>query len=99
MQFSFDTNAYREFVSLLVYHPLFGYWREPKRLDDRRRRIRSVIFLISSRSNLLVTCFQEDATSLARRVKKTDAREIESYYKQYYEKYVLALNKGDQADR
>lgn len=36
---------------------------------------------------------------MARRIKKTDAREIESYYKQYYEKYVLALNKGSQADR
>ncbi|KAH6765351.1 callose synthase 5 [Perilla frutescens var. hirtella] len=42
---------------------------------------------------------REDGSSLARRSKKTDAREIESYYKQYYDKYLLALNKGDQADR
>ncbi|KAG6408203.1 hypothetical protein SASPL_131207 [Salvia splendens] len=42
---------------------------------------------------------REDGPSMARRVKKTDAREIESYYKQYYENYVLALNKGNQADR
>lgn len=42
---------------------------------------------------------REDGPSLARRTKKTDAREIESYYKQYYHNYLLALNKGDQADR
>lgn len=42
---------------------------------------------------------QDNATSLETRVKKTDAREIESFYKQYYEHYVVALNKGDKADR
>ncbi|KAL6555852.1 Callose synthase 5 [Orobanche hederae] len=42
---------------------------------------------------------RDNASTLAARVKKTDAREIESFYKQYYEHYVLALNKGDQADR
>ena len=36
---------------------------------------------------------------MERRVEKTDSREIESYYKQYYKKYVLALNKGNQTDR
>ncbi|KAK6152988.1 hypothetical protein DH2020_012627 [Rehmannia glutinosa] len=36
----------------------------------------------------------DNASTLASRVKKTDAREIESFYKQYYEHYVLALNKG-----
>ncbi|KAL6551933.1 Callose synthase 5 [Orobanche gracilis] len=41
----------------------------------------------------------ENASTLASRVKKTDAREIESFYKQYYEHYVVALNKGEQADR
>ncbi|KAK6128378.1 hypothetical protein DH2020_037854 [Rehmannia glutinosa] len=41
----------------------------------------------------------DNASTLASRVKKTDAREIESFYKQYYEHYVLALNKGEQADR
>ncbi|EPS63966.1 hypothetical protein M569_10816, partial [Genlisea aurea] len=42
---------------------------------------------------------RDNASTLASRVKKTDAREIESFYKQYYENYVLALNKGEQADR
>ncbi|PIN05529.1 1,3-beta-glucan synthase [Handroanthus impetiginosus] len=42
---------------------------------------------------------RDNASTLASRVKKTDAREIESFYKQYYEHYVLALNKGEQADR
>lgn len=42
---------------------------------------------------------QDNASTLASRVKKTDAREIESFYKQYYEQYVVALNKGEQADR
>ncbi|XP_042024280.1 callose synthase 5-like [Salvia splendens] len=42
---------------------------------------------------------REDGPSMERRVEKTDSREIESYYKQYYKKYVLALNKGNQTDR
>lgn len=42
---------------------------------------------------------QDNASSLAARVKKTDAREIESFYKQYYEHYVVALNKREQVDR
>ncbi|KAG8383820.1 hypothetical protein BUALT_Bualt04G0053600 [Buddleja alternifolia] len=42
---------------------------------------------------------RDNASTLAARVKKTDAREIESFYKQYYEHYVVALNKGEQADR
>lgn len=42
---------------------------------------------------------QENASSLEARTKKTDAQEIESYYKQYYEKYVMALDQGEKADR
>lgn len=42
---------------------------------------------------------QDDAPSVAARVKKTDAREIESFYKQYYENYVKALDQGEKADR
>lgn len=41
---------------------------------------------------------QDNASSLASRVKKTDAREIESFYQQYYEKYVIALDQGEKAD-
>ncbi|KAL6502252.1 Callose synthase 5 [Orobanche hederae] len=40
----------------------------------------------------------DNASSLSSRVKKTDARELESFYKQYYEQYVVSLNKGEQAD-
>ncbi|XP_051127343.1 callose synthase 5-like isoform X2 [Andrographis paniculata] len=42
---------------------------------------------------------RENESTLAARVKRTDAREIESYYKQYYEQYVMELNKGEQTDR
>ncbi|XP_071914345.1 callose synthase 5 [Coffea arabica] len=51
------------------------------------------------KTRLLQRLERDNASSLASRVKKTDAREIESFYKQYYEHYVLALNKGEQADR
>ena len=42
---------------------------------------------------------QDNSPSLSKRVKKSDAREIESFYQQYYENYVRALDKGEQADR
>ncbi|CAM8881815.1 unnamed protein product [Rhodiola kirilowii] len=48
---------------------------------------------------LLQRLERDNASSLASRVKKTDAREIESFYSQYYEKYVRALDQGEQADR
>ncbi|MCL7034193.1 hypothetical protein MKW94_014732, partial [Papaver nudicaule] len=41
----------------------------------------------------------DSASTLPYRVKKTDAREIESFYRQYYEHYVRALDKGEAADR
>ncbi|XP_031263321.1 callose synthase 5 isoform X2 [Pistacia vera] len=48
---------------------------------------------------LLQRLERDNASSLASRVKKTDAREIESYYQQYYEHYVRSLDQGEQADR
>ncbi|KAI9074796.1 hypothetical protein K1719_043220 [Acacia pycnantha] len=48
---------------------------------------------------LLQRLERDNASSLASRVKKTDAREIQAYYKQYYEHYVRALDQGEQADR
>ncbi|KAK9142299.1 hypothetical protein Syun_011699 [Stephania yunnanensis] len=48
---------------------------------------------------LLQRLERDNASSLAYRVKKSDAREIESFYQQYYEHYVRALDKGEQADR
>ncbi|XP_024977661.1 callose synthase 5-like [Cynara cardunculus var. scolymus] len=51
------------------------------------------------KTSLLQRLERDDAPSVAARVKKTDAREIESFYKQYYEKYVKALDQGEKADR
>ncbi|KAM3282637.1 callose synthase 5 [Capsicum chacoense] len=51
------------------------------------------------KTNLFQRLERDNASSLTSRVKKTDAREIESFYKQYYEQYVVSLNKGEQADR
>ncbi|XP_058067565.1 callose synthase 5 [Magnolia sinica] len=48
---------------------------------------------------LLQRLERDNTPSLAARVKKTDAREIESFYQQYYEHYVRALDQGEQADR
>ncbi|KAJ1405051.1 Vacuolar protein sorting-associate protein Vta1/Callose synthase, N-terminal [Sesbania bispinosa] len=48
---------------------------------------------------LLQRLERDNATSLASRVKKTDAREIQAYYQQYYEHYVRTLDQRDQADR
>ncbi|KAF7834153.1 callose synthase 5 [Senna tora] len=48
---------------------------------------------------LLQRLERDNASSLASRVKKTDAREIQAFYKQYYEQYVRALDQGEQADR
>ncbi|KAM4117260.1 hypothetical protein ACJW30_02G110300 [Castanea mollissima] len=51
------------------------------------------------KTGLLQRLERDNASSLASRVKKTDAREIESFYQQYYEHYVRALDQGEQADR
>ncbi|KAL9313852.1 hypothetical protein ACSQ67_019304 [Phaseolus vulgaris] len=48
---------------------------------------------------LLQRLERDNGQSLALRVKKTDAREIQAYYQQYYEHYVRALDEGEQADR
>lgn len=45
------------------------------------------------------TLIQDNISSLPSRVKQTDLREIESFYKQYYEHCVRALDKAEQADR
>ncbi|XP_065871469.1 callose synthase 5-like isoform X3 [Euphorbia lathyris] len=42
---------------------------------------------------------EDNASNLAAWVKKTDAREIESFYQQYYEQYVRSHDQGDKADR
>ncbi|XP_024527354.1 callose synthase 5 isoform X1 [Selaginella moellendorffii] len=48
---------------------------------------------------LLQRLEKDNASSLAQRVKRSDAKEIQYYYQQYYEKYVKALDKIDQSDR
>ncbi|KAL9241707.1 hypothetical protein vseg_015785 [Gypsophila vaccaria] len=51
------------------------------------------------KTSLLQRLERDNATSLDRRVKKSDAREIESYYQTYYSQYIRALDQGEQADR
>ncbi|XP_011624302.2 callose synthase 5 [Amborella trichopoda] len=51
------------------------------------------------KTSLLQRLERDNAPSLAARIKKSDAREIESFYQQYYEHYVRALDRGEQADR
>ncbi|XP_065866870.1 callose synthase 5-like [Euphorbia lathyris] len=51
------------------------------------------------KTSLLQRLERDNASSLASRIKKTDAREIESFYQQYYEQYVRSLDQGEQADR
>lgn len=41
---------------------------------------------------------QEDETTLAGRT-KSDAREMQSFYRHYYGKYIQALQNADKADR
>ncbi|KAJ8617502.1 hypothetical protein MRB53_013688 [Persea americana] len=48
---------------------------------------------------LLQRLERDNAPSLAARVKKSDAREIQSFYQQYYENYVRSLDQGEQGDR
>ncbi|XP_020225550.1 callose synthase 5 [Cajanus cajan] len=48
---------------------------------------------------LLQRLERDNGASLAARVKKTDAREIQAYYQQYYEHYVRTLDQGERADR
>lgn len=44
--------------------------------------------------------FQENDPTLMGRVKKSDAREMQSFYQHYYKKYIQALqNAADKADR
>ncbi|RRT46765.1 hypothetical protein B296_00054248 [Ensete ventricosum] len=62
-------------------------------LLQRLERVRLPLLFI------LLSTFQDNTPSLAKRVKKSDAREIESFYQQYYENYVRALDQGEQADR
>lgn len=48
----------------------------------------------------LVCCSQENDPTLMGRVKKSDAREMQSFYQHYYKKYIQALqNAADKADR
>lgn len=44
--------------------------------------------------------FQENDPTLIGRVKKSDAREMQSFYQHYYKKYIQALqNAAEKADR
>lgn len=50
--------------------------------------------------NVCLLFFQENDPTLMGRVKKSDAREMQSFYQHYYKKYIQALqNAADKADR
>ncbi|XP_074309017.1 callose synthase 5-like [Silene latifolia] len=51
------------------------------------------------KTSLLQRLERDNASSIDRRIKKSDAREIESYYQHYYSQYIRALDQGEQADR
>ncbi|RZC84846.1 hypothetical protein C5167_047628 [Papaver somniferum] len=52
----------------------------------------------SYKSALLQRLEREDIPTLTGRVKKTDAREIKSFYKQYHRNFMEALQKADDKD-
>jgi len=51
-------------------------------------------------STVALIFLQEHDPTLMGRVKKSDAREMQSFYQHYYKKYIQALhNAADKADR
>lgn len=58
------------------------------------------LFIVDAFFNVCLLFFQENDPTLMGRVKKSDAREMQSFYQHYYKKYIQALqNAADKADR
>lgn len=93
----FQMNSHSRYIPLLENFPFC--WQRFYSWMGITEQILSCTFLIAWVELITNSTIQDNASSLASRVKKTDGREVESYYQQYYEHYVRALDQGDQADR
>ncbi|WCJ39409.1 callose synthase 5 [Euphorbia peplus] len=87
-------NAIEHERPRVAYLCRFYAIKKAHRLDESfiGRRVRQ--FKMSALQRLE----RENASSLPSRIKNTDAEEIDSFYRQYYEQYVRLLDQGDQGD-
>jgi hypothetical protein len=97
-----DYHFFRLSVTLSSTFSFIWKWLKNFTLpqNNNLKKLSFIIVYLKRKENWFDTFLtQDNASSLASRVKKTDAREIESFYQQYYEHYIRALDQGEQADR